>query len=82
MSDLPVCHVDIYSDGEILELYGTYATLRDLGSVVHLPAYDLYALARHKDVRKAATDFRNFSSASGAAANPLVNGMCGTLGYE
>lgn len=77
MSALPVCHTDIYSDAEILEPYGTYAVLRDMGPVVHLPSYDLYALARHKDVRKAAIDYRTFSSASGVAANPLVNGMSG-----
>jgi cytochrome P450 len=46
-----------------------------MGPVVHMPAHDLYALSRDADVRKAAIDFRTFSSARGIAANSFVNGM-------
>lgn len=77
MPDFPVCDIDIYSDAEIIEPYSTYAALRELGPFVRLPAHDLYALARHAEVRKAAIDFRTFSSASGVAANAFVNGMSG-----
>lgn len=77
MAEAPTCSIDIFSDAEILEPYRTYTAIRDLGPVVHLPEYEMYAMGRHRDVRKAAIDYRTFSSASGVAANPLVNAMSG-----
>ena len=69
-----VSHIDLYRDAGILDPYDDYAELRSLGPVVHLPGHNLYVLARHADVRRAAIDFKTFSSASGIAANDLVNG--------
>jgi cytochrome P450 len=73
MTCIPEIDVDIYDDEHILEPYGTYSELRGLGPVVHMPMHGLYALSRYADVRKAAIDFRLFSSASGVAANEMVN---------
>jgi hypothetical protein len=75
MVDLPATSIDIYLDADIVQRYGTYAKLCEMGPVVHMPAHGLYALSRVDDVRKAAIDFRAYSSPQGIAVNSRVNGM-------
>lgn len=42
-----------------------HAALRDAGPVVHLPRYDVYAMARYAEVHAALADWQGFQSAAG-----------------
>jgi 4-methoxybenzoate monooxygenase (O-demethylating) len=42
-----------------------HAALRDAGPVVHLTAYDVYAMGRYAHVRAALTDWQDFQSGAG-----------------
>lgn len=64
--------VDLFADEVLLDPYPTYARLRDLGGVVHLPATDVYALTRYHVIRDALADWETFSSTS-IGFNPMVN---------
>lgn len=79
MAMIPTSDIDIYSDAQILAPYQAYAAFRAMGPVVHLSAQDIYAIPRHNDVRKAALDYRTFSSGGGVAVNAMVNGMTGEV---
>lgn len=68
----PTSGVDLFSDAVLLDPYPTYSALRELGSVVHLPANDVYVLTRYDAIREALGDFETFSSTS-IGFNPMVN---------
>ncbi|MBV9559613.1 MAG: cytochrome P450 [Bradyrhizobium sp.] len=65
--------VDLYADDTILEPYGHYRAIRDLGPAVFLPKHDLWCLARYEEVRAALREYNTFSSAQGVAANDVIN---------
>jgi cytochrome P450 len=69
---VPTADVDLFSDEVLLDPYPTYARLRDLGGVVHLPANDVYALTRYDVIRGALGDPATFSSRT-IGFNPMVN---------
>lgn len=69
----PTSDVDLFADDVLVDPYPTYALLRDLGSVVHLPANDAYALTRYDVIRQALGDWESFSSAGAIGFNPMVN---------
>ena len=64
--------LDLFADEVLLDPYPHYATLRELGGVVHLPANDVYALTRYDIIRTALGDPETFSSRS-IGFNPMVN---------
>ncbi|MEN0138098.1 MAG: cytochrome P450, partial [Rhodococcus sp. (in: high G+C Gram-positive bacteria)] len=64
--------VDLFADDILTDPYPTYAELRDLGAVVHLPANDVYALTRYDAIRDALADPGTFSSRT-IGFNPMVN---------
>lgn len=64
--------VDLFADSVLIDPYPTYAELRDLGAVVHLPANDVYVLTRYDVIRDALADWETYSSAS-IGFNPMVN---------
>ncbi|MCX5413947.1 cytochrome P450 [Streptomyces sp. NBC_00059] len=68
----PVSGIDLFADGTVVDPYATYAELRDLGSVVHLPANGVYALTRYDAIRDALGDWEHFSSRS-IGFNPTVD---------
>src|SRR3954449_6768465 len=70
---VPSSAIDLFSDEVLLDPYPTYAELRELNGVVHLPANDVYALTRYDVVRAALGDWETFSSAHGIGFNPMVN---------
>jgi cytochrome P450 len=74
-STLPVSDVDIWSDANILDPFPTYRELRDLGPVVHLQRYDLYAVTRYDDVKTVLEDWRTFSSALGVTFSEGMNSV-------
>lgn len=69
----PSSDIDLFADQVLLDPYPTYAVLRELASVVRLPANDVYALTRYDVVRDALADWETFSSAHGIGFNPMVN---------
>ncbi|NGP04556.1 cytochrome P450 [Rhodococcus sp. 14C212] len=64
--------IDLFADEVLTDPYPTYARLRDLGAVVHLPANDAYALTRYDVIRDALADPGTFSSRT-IGFNPMVN---------
>ncbi len=69
----PVSDLDLFDDGILVDPYPTYAALRELGSVVHLPKNEVYALTRYDVIRAALGDWERFSSAGAVGFNPAVN---------
>ena len=69
----PVSALDLFDDKVLIDPYPSYAALRDLGGVVHLPANDVHALTRYDAVRDALRDWESFSSAGAIGFNPMVN---------
>jgi cytochrome P450 len=61
----PVSDLDPFSDASLIDPYALHATLRDLGSVVKLEKYGVWALARHADVYAALNDWETFCSSAG-----------------
>jgi cytochrome P450 len=61
----PLSDVDPYEPAVLLDPYGAYAVLRELGPVVRLERYGVWAMARHKEVADALQDWRTFSSDAG-----------------
>jgi cytochrome P450 len=68
----PIHELDLFADEVLIDPYPTYAELRELGAVVHLPANDVYALTRYDTIRGALADWESFSSTS-IGFNPMVN---------
>ncbi len=69
----PVSDLDLFDDAVLVDPYPSFAALRDLGGVVHLPANDVYALTRYDVIRGALGDWETFSSAGAIGFNPMVN---------
>lgn len=72
-SEAPRYDADLYADEVLLEPYGHYRALRELGPVVHLPAHDAYAVARYDDVKQVLGTPGTFASADGIALNRPAN---------
>lgn len=72
MTAAPASDIDLFADDVLVDPYPTYATLRELGAVVHLPRNDVYALTRYDAIRDALADWESFSSAT-IGFNPMVN---------
>jgi cytochrome P450 len=69
----PVSNIDLYEERVLLDPYPAYQTLRDLGPAVWLEKYDMYVLARFKDVQEAMRNWQLFSSAQGVMMNQPMN---------
>jgi cytochrome P450 len=63
---------DLFADDVLVDPYPSYARLRELGGVVHLPANDVYVLTRYDVIRDALADWETYSSTS-IGFNPMVN---------
>ncbi|MFF1511613.1 cytochrome P450 [Streptomyces sp. NPDC058326] len=72
-TDIPSTRIDPYTDQSILSPYQDYRALRDLGPVVWLEKYELYASARYEQVYDALHDHESFSSASGVGVTEQLN---------
>lgn len=68
----PASDIDLFADEILVDPYPTYAALRELGPVVHLPVNDVYALTRYETIRAALGDWESFSSTA-IGFNPMVN---------
>ncbi|MFD0337140.1 cytochrome P450 [Streptomyces sp. NPDC127117] len=72
---VPVDEVDLYAESAILEPYGHYRRLRDLGPVVYLKRHGVYALPRYEETRAALTDDDTFRNAGGVSLNDHYNNL-------
>ncbi|MBS1698532.1 MAG: cytochrome P450 [Actinobacteria bacterium] len=72
MTTAPTSDLDLFADDILVDPYATFAELRELGPVVHLPHNDVYALTRYDTIRDALGDWETFSSTS-IGFNPMVN---------
>jgi cytochrome P450 len=64
---------DIYTDQALLEPYGHYRSLRELGPAVWLEQHSAYAVSRYADARAVLADAETFASANGIALNKPAN---------
>ena len=64
--------IDIWDDDITVDPYPTYAALRELGGVVHLPKNNLYAVTRYDLIRDVLADPGTYSSTT-LGFNPMVN---------
>lgn len=70
---IPHSDVDPFSPEFLADPLPHHATLRDLGPVIHLDAYDVYALARYTEVHRALTDWQSLQSGAGVGLSNFVN---------
>ncbi|SMP72825.1 cytochrome P450 [Noviherbaspirillum suwonense] len=63
--EVPISDLDPYADEVLSNPYPYYAKLRDLGPVVWLDRYQVYALARHDEIHAVLSDPHNFCSSAG-----------------
>jgi cytochrome P450 len=61
----PTSNADPFSDASLLEPYAIHAELRDLGAVVRLERYGVWAMARHADVYALLNDWETYCSSAG-----------------
>lgn len=71
--ECPSSDVDVWSGTVLADPYPTYESLRDLGAVVRLARYGLYALTRFDAVQSALTDWETFSAAAGNCVESAAN---------
>ncbi|MDF3312930.1 cytochrome P450 [Rhodococcus sp. T2V] len=72
-SQIPVSDIDLFTDDALRDPYALYAALREMGPVVHLPQYDLYAITQYAGVREVTMNCEVFSSAQGVGLNDVFN---------
>jgi cytochrome P450 len=71
----PETDLDPWADGQRLDPFPLYRELRDLGPVVWLRKYGVFALTRFDEVKQALTTWEQFSSAKGVSLSDGVNAM-------
>jgi cytochrome P450 len=73
MNNAPKSGIELYATEALRDPYPLYKTLRDLGPVVWLEAYDMFILSRYADVKAALANSEVFSSAGGVTMNKEMN---------
>ena len=63
--DRPVSAIDPFSQAFLHDPYPQHEALRKAGPVVWLEPYGIWAMARHREVRDALTDWQTYCSAAG-----------------
>lgn len=72
---LPRSDIDIFTDDVLTDPYPYYAELRNMGPVVHLDRYDVFAVTRYQDVRTVLRDWRTYTSTEGVGFNDVLNAI-------
>lgn len=62
---IPVLAVDPFDTGFLTDPYETHERMREAGELFWIPKYDVYAVARHEQVRAVLNDHGNFISSAG-----------------
>jgi cytochrome P450 len=63
--DAPISNFDPYADDVLENPYPHYEVLRDLGPIVYLRRYGVYAIARHAEIDAVLRDHVTFCSSAG-----------------
>jgi cytochrome P450 len=66
---------DVFTDHALDDPYPHLRALRDAGPVVWLDAHQMYAVARHGDVRAVLADDKTFISGHGVGLNEVINSI-------
>jgi cytochrome P450 len=61
----PSLDIDPFCQAFFDDPFPAHAAMRDAGPIVHLPRYDIHAVARYEQVRATLLDWQGFSSARG-----------------
>ncbi len=61
----PISKIDPFSHGFLHDPYPHHEALREAGPVVWLEQYEIWAMARHEQVRDALTDWQSYCSSAG-----------------
>ncbi|HEY3610280.1 MAG TPA: cytochrome P450 [Pseudonocardiaceae bacterium] len=69
----PASDIDLYTEESIRSPYRDYRALRDLGPAVWLAQYQVWVVARYREVYAALHDHETFSSGSGVALSDAIN---------
>ncbi len=69
---VPRLAIDPFDEGVLADPYAHHDQLRDAGPVVYLEAIDCFAMARHRDVVAALSDWQNFRSARGVGLSDFA----------
>ncbi|MDQ1129745.1 cytochrome P450 [Microbacterium sp. SORGH_AS_0888] len=64
-TDVPSVDIDPFASEFLADPMPFHDRLRELGPVVHLRRYDVYAVARYGEVRRALTDWQSLQSGAG-----------------
>jgi len=65
---------DVFAGENLQNPYPFYEKLRDAGPVVKFKKWDSYALARHKELKQALTDWESFTSSAGVGLGNIKKG--------
>jgi cytochrome P450 len=76
---VPTSDLDPFDDSVLLDPYPSYRRLRDVGPVVWMRRYDMWALPRYAEVSRALRDWQAFSSASGVGMTREYNERSGGI---
>src|SRR5580704_5628605 len=72
-AEVPHYPVDVFADDVLDNPYDHYRSIRDLAPVVWLPAHDVYAVARYREVCAVLDDDATFLSGVGVGFNDFIN---------
>jgi cytochrome P450 len=75
LSDVPTTDIDLHTDENLLDSLNVFAHLREMGPVVYLEKYEMYALTRFAEVSAVLKDWETFNSADGVVFNEHYNAL-------
>lgn len=75
LGEVPSTDIDLHTDENLLDSLNVYARLRELGPVVYLEKYQMYALTRFAEVTEVLKDWETYNSADGVVFNEYYNAL-------
>ena len=74
-AEIPSSDIDLFTDHSLMEPFGDYKRLRDLGPIVKLTSPDVYVLSRFSDVREALRASYALISGEGVGFSDVFNAL-------
>src|SRR4051812_2504140 len=75
LGEVPSTDIDLHTDENLLDSLKVFARLREMGPVVYLEKYEMYALTRFAEVSAVLKDWETFNSADGVVFNEHYNAL-------
>ena len=69
---VPSLEIDPFADEFLTDPYPHFAAMREVGPIVHLGRYDIWAMARHAELAAILTNWEAFSSARGVGLSDFA----------